>query len=973
MIAASVHAQDAQLLAYWAFDDSENDSVAVDEINAVEAEIDGPTYESDPTRGSVMNIAATGSLYVPDGDFLNAIAENDTASFVFWQRNDAQAVASSSFWLLSASSNNGERGAQAHVPWNNQNVYFDTAGCCDPPQRLNGVPNIDIEDGEWHHFAFIKDGENKKIYIDGELELEGDGYDPLPDDFYEMRIGSTGDAGASLDGAMDDFAIFSTPLSIDQIGLLVAGSSPLELVDDTDTDEDGMPDVYEENNGLDPAVNDAAGDLDNDGVSNFTEFENRTDPQKDDSDGDGVKDGAETNTGTFVDSTNTGSNPLSADSDADGIPDGVETGSGTFVSASDPGTDPNKADTDGDTYEDRAEITVGTDPTKADSVPNVFWDVLLVEGLDAITNIATAEEWIMDDTLDRTEGSHFALNFEGSGCSGSLADPIPFDHQEEGEDLDQFVVQANGTIFVSERSVYTFGFGSDDGGFVDVGEERVALFNGNRGRGISLGQILLVPGFYDVTALMWENGGGSCFDVFWAKGALDAFNPTDFQLLSPTSLKPEDTDGDGMDDNVERAYFGDLSKNADGDEDSDTLTNGAEIANGTSPVSDDTDEDTLKDNFETGTGTWVSAENTGTDPGDVDSDGDNLADNVETNTGIYVGPEDTGSNPNLADTDGGGVSDGSEVEFGTNPNIPNDDPGGLLVAWDFEDSADDSKAVDLVGGIEAVNEGAEYVDDPERGSVIDFAGTGYLTVEDAAFLNTASATDQVTFVFWQLNGGTPNSSTFWAVSPSTGNNMRGAQVHVPWSNGQIYFDTAGCCGGGDTRLNFDPAVEVEEGFDFGDGEWHHYAFVKDGENKTVYIDGKVAFETVNTNPLPDDFSELWLGAEVGAINIADARIDDFGVYAGARTAEQIIDVMENGFGGGGPIFQILDVTRVGPGNAEVTWQSKAGSSYSIDYTSDFVDWIEGTDGFEADSDTAVFEDDSLNAEVVERYYRVRRE
>jgi hypothetical protein len=47
----------------------------------------------------------------------------------------------------------------------------------------------------------------------------------------------------------------------------------------TDTDGDTMPDLYETLNGLDPAVDDGAGDLDGDGDSNLTEFRFGTDPQ----------------------------------------------------------------------------------------------------------------------------------------------------------------------------------------------------------------------------------------------------------------------------------------------------------------------------------------------------------------------------------------------------------------------------------------------------------------------------------------------------------------------------------------------------------------------------------------------------------------------------------------------------------------------------------------------------------------------
>jgi hypothetical protein len=48
----------------------------------------------------------------------------------------------------------------------------------------------------------------------------------------------------------------------------------------TDTDVDGMPDVWELEHGLDPKVNDAASDKDGDGISNLDEFKGNTDPSR---------------------------------------------------------------------------------------------------------------------------------------------------------------------------------------------------------------------------------------------------------------------------------------------------------------------------------------------------------------------------------------------------------------------------------------------------------------------------------------------------------------------------------------------------------------------------------------------------------------------------------------------------------------------------------------------------------------------
>jgi hypothetical protein len=67
---------------------------------------------------------------------------------------------------------------------------------------------------------------------------------------------------------------------------------------------------------------------------------------------------------------------------------------------------------------------------------------------------------------------------------------------------------------------------------------------------------------------------------------------------------------------------------------------------------------------------------TGLDPA-LDGDGDGLANGVETGTGTLVSASNTGTNPYIADSDGDGRNDGSEVNgtsglgYASNPNIPN--------------------------------------------------------------------------------------------------------------------------------------------------------------------------------------------------------------------------------------------------------------------------------------------------------------
>jgi hypothetical protein len=88
-----------------------------------------------------------------------------------------------------------------------------------------------------------------------------------------------------------------------------------------------------------------------------------------DSDDDGLLNDAETDTGIWVATFETGTDPFDADTDDDGLLDGVESNRGTFFDPSDAGTDPNDADTDDDGFPDGDEVAGGYDPVDEYSNP----------------------------------------------------------------------------------------------------------------------------------------------------------------------------------------------------------------------------------------------------------------------------------------------------------------------------------------------------------------------------------------------------------------------------------------------------------------------------------------------------------------------------------------------------------------------------------------------------------------------------
>lgn len=151
----------------------------------------------------------------------------------------------------------------------------------------------------------------------------------------------------------------------------VGGANQTVLIDNLsietgsgdDTDGDGLSNVYELLNGLDPnddgSVNPdqgAAGDPDMDNLTNIEERDLGTNPQEADTDSDGYDDDVENGTTTWGSAMATGTDPLNDDSDGDGLLDGVENPDLPFVDADQTGSDPNITDTDGDDLDDGYEV-----------------------------------------------------------------------------------------------------------------------------------------------------------------------------------------------------------------------------------------------------------------------------------------------------------------------------------------------------------------------------------------------------------------------------------------------------------------------------------------------------------------------------------------------------------------------------------------------------------------------------------------
>ena len=181
-----------------------------------------------------------------------------------------------------------------------------------------------VDDGLWHHLAYVKNGNNNRLFMDGiklkesnstngNLSATSAGYLSFGKNF---PVAS--DPGHTFRGSMDRLRFYSRAISDAEVTALHRQDSDRDGFPDfvenkwtghkpmspfywqgpgEDTDGDGIPDGYEIANGLNPLSptgrDGANADNDNDGLSNFDEYQHLTNPNRNDTDGDGKIDGLE--------------------------------------------------------------------------------------------------------------------------------------------------------------------------------------------------------------------------------------------------------------------------------------------------------------------------------------------------------------------------------------------------------------------------------------------------------------------------------------------------------------------------------------------------------------------------------------------------------------------------------------------------------------------------------------------------------
>jgi len=449
-----------------------------------------------------------------------------------------------------------------------------------------------------------------------------------------------------------------------------------------DLDNDGVEDYIDNNTNADTdgdGITDGVeglGDLDGDGVPNFLDT---------DSDGDGIDDIVES-AGDF---DNDGSpNYLDLDSDNDGISDSQETASdfdgddqGNYLDT----------DADGDGIDDAVELDADSDSDGAANYLDVDSDGdgindSIEAGNDPLQQADTDEDGTPDylDTDSDSDGIDDAIE----GAEDTDGDNVP-DYLDDDSDGDGLPDALEGLNDTDGDGILDFLETDSDGDGISDADEGTDDFD-NDG----------IPDYMDV-----DSDGDGIADILESSADTDGDGTPNYLDL--------DSDGDGLPDAQEGAVDSDgdgLGNFMDSDSDNDGIDDATEAgADPLNPV--DSDGDGAPNHI------------------DGDSDGDGILDSVE---GIVDSDEDGTSDYLDTDSDGDSISDalegGGDIDADGVPNYLDDDADGDGILDPIETTIDTDEDgipnfLDTDSDEDGINDSVEGIVDSDEDGVSDYLDT----------------------------------------------------------------------------------------------------------------------------------------------------------------------------------------------------------------------------------------------------------
>ncbi len=225
-----------------------------------------------------------------------------------------------------------------------------------------------------------------------------------------------------------------------------------------------------------------------------------------------------------------------------------------------------------------------------------------------------------------------------------------------------------------------------------------------------------------------------------------------------------------------------------------------------------------------------------------------------------------------------------------------DGNSSIIVDIIYEDR---SNATNEILGFEG-DSNFECFESSNQDSYLNFGGGDMIDLNGAEDIFSA-VDEQITISFWCYGDPDVQPINNSIVEGVNKNGRRVLNIHMPWSNGQIYWD-AGIDRGG----NYDRINKLADPWRY-EGGWHHYAFTKNtatGEMK-IYQDGRLWHSGSDRSRSMASVTEFRLGSMANNSNYYRGFMDEFRVWNKELSEDEIADWMNKTVDQNHPSYQNL--------------------------------------------------------------------
>ncbi|MEA3446697.1 MAG: LamG-like jellyroll fold domain-containing protein [Bacteroidota bacterium] len=189
----------------------------------------------------------------------------------------------------------------------------------------------------------------------------------------------------------------------------------------------------------------------------------------------------------------------------------------------------------------------------------------------------------------------------------------------------------------------------------------------------------------------------------------------------------------------------------------------------------------------------------------------------------------------------------------------------------FELSYTGKTQAEAIGLQGTATSGIQCVYSSESDHYININGENYVSVD---IDNVAGAIDdEVTITFWQYGDPNIQPQSDYLFEAKNANNKRILSSHLPWNNGNVYWDA------GHNGSSYDRIYKAANASEYA-GKWNHWAMTKNTNtgNMFIYLNGQLWHQGSNKTKSMAGIEKFNIGANKGNGGFYDGYIDEFTVF-----------------------------------------------------------------------------------------------